>query len=55
MGKKHSTSKPRTNQIFKIAGAHFKDKKSNKPKEVTSKLKTVGACLLELIDFNGHD
>ena len=47
MGKKHSTSKPgggRTNAIFKIAGANFKEKKSNnKPKEVTSKLKTVSS------------
>jgi len=44
MVKKHSTSKPgggRTNAIFKIAGAHFKEKKSNKPKEVTSKLKMI--------------
>ena len=46
MVKKHNTSKPgggRTNAIFKIAGAHFKEKKSNKPKEVTSKLKMVSA------------
>ena len=56
----------RTNAIFKIAGAysstglvlylappgaHFKEKKSNKPKEVTSKLKMVSAItiLLEYI------
>jgi len=46
MGKKHSSSKPgvgRTNAIFKIAGANFKDKKSGKPKEVTSKLKLISA------------
>ena len=50
MGKKHSTSKPgggRTNAIFKIAGANFKEKKSNnKPKEVTSKLKMVSSVCL---------
>ena len=50
MGKKHSTSKPgggRTNAIFKIAGANFKEKKSNnKPKEVTSKLKMVSSVNL---------
>ena len=49
MVKKHNTSKPgggRTNAIFKIAGAHFKDKKSNKPKEVTSKLKMVSVLTL---------
>merc|ERR1712080_261522 len=46
MGKKHSSSKPgvgRTNAIFKIAGANFKDKKSGKPKEVTSKIKLISA------------
>lgn len=44
MAKKHSTSKPgngRSNGIFKIAGANFKEKKSGKTKEVTTKLKLI--------------
>lgn len=39
-GPKHSSSKPRNNGIFKVAGQNFKDKKG-KPKEVTSKLKLI--------------
>ena len=39
-GPKHSSSKPRNNGIFKVAGQNFKDKKG-KPKEVTSKLKKL--------------
>ena len=41
-GPKHSSSKPRNNGIFKVAGQNFKVKdKKGKPKEVTSKLKLV--------------
>ena len=43
-GPKHSSSKPRNNGIFKVAGQNFKVKdKKGKPKEVTSKLKLVSA------------
>jgi len=41
-GPKHSSSKPRNNGIFKVAGQNFKVKdKKGKPKEVTSKLKLI--------------
>ena len=46
-GPKHSSSKPRNNGIFKVAGQNFKVKdKKGKPKEVTSKLKLVSAIYL---------
>lgn len=40
MGKGPKTGKPRNNAIFKVVGASFKDKKG-KPKEVTSRLKSI--------------
>ena len=46
-GPKHSSSKPRNNGIFKVAGQNFKVKdKKGKPKEVTSKLKLVSAIYI---------